>query len=115
VLAALKLTDAQKEKVEAVGKEVGALVREELKQVRDVLTEGQKQKLRDIREEVREHIRDRMAHRIANLKTLELTDDQKAQIMKIRQEFRPKVQEAGNNLRGIVREEVQKVLAVIRE
>jgi Spy/CpxP family protein refolding chaperone len=115
VLAALKLTDDQKGKVETVGKEVGALVREELKQVRDVLTEGQKEKLQELREETRERVRNRMAHRIANAKSLELTDDQKAQITKIRQEYRPKVQEAGNNLRGVVREEAQKILAVIRE
>jgi Spy/CpxP family protein refolding chaperone len=114
VLEALKLTPPQKEKVETVGKEVAGLVREELDKIRDVLTKGQQEKLQDLKEERHEHVRDRMAHRIANLKDLNLTDEQKTKLADIRKEYRPKVHEAGNKLRAAVREEVEKILAVIR-
>jgi len=114
VLAALKLTDEQKEKVQAVGKEVGAVVREEMGQIRDVLTAEQKEKLLELKDERKEHVRDRLAHRIANAKELNLTEEQKAQIQEIRKEYRPKVQEAGNKFRAAVRDEVAQVLAVIK-
>jgi Spy/CpxP family protein refolding chaperone len=115
VIASLNLKGDQKEKVEAVGKEVGHLVRDELAKMRDVLTEGQKAKLQEFKEERREHVRDRRAHAIAHLKELNLTDTQKEQIAAIRQEYRPKVQEAGNHLRAAIREQVQAIAAVIKE
>ena len=114
VIASLKLTGEQKGKVEAVGKEVGALVREELGQIRDVLTETQKERLQAFKGERREHVRDRMAHRIANLKSLNLTEEQVNKIAEIRREYRPKVQEAGNQLRAAVREEVHKIIGVLK-
>jgi Spy/CpxP family protein refolding chaperone len=114
IVAALKLTDEQKTKVEAVGKEVRTLVHEELQKVHAVLTEGQKEQLKEIKEETREAVRDRRAHAIANFKELNLTDEQRTKIMEIRREFRPKVHEAGSKLRGTVREEVQAILAVIK-
>src|SRR5262249_22968862 len=114
VLAALKLTDDQKAKVEAACKEVHALVREELEKMRDVLTEGQKEKLQEFKDERRDRVRDRMAHRVANFKELNLTDEQKAKLMDIRKQYAPKVHEAGNKLRGTVREEVEAILAVIK-
>jgi Spy/CpxP family protein refolding chaperone len=114
VIASLNLTADQKEKVDAVGKEVCTLVREELEKIRDVLSEGQKEKIREFREERRDHVRDRMAHRIANLKDLGLTDEQKAKIAEIRKECRPKIHEAGNELRATVREEVAKVIAALK-
>jgi len=114
VLESLNLTAAQKEKVETVGKEVAGLVREELDKIRDVLTKEQQEKLQDLREERPERVRDRMAHRIANLRDLNLTDEQKTKLADIRKEYRPKVQEAGNKMRAAVKEEVEKILAVIR-
>jgi Spy/CpxP family protein refolding chaperone len=114
VLAAINLTDQQKEKVEAVAKDLHTLVRESLEKMRDVLTEGQKEKLQELKEERRERVRDRMACRIANLKDLNLTDEQKEKIMEIRKEYRPKVQEAGNKLRATIREEVESILAVTK-
>ena len=114
VMAALNLTDDQKAKVMAVGKEVRVLVHEELEKMRDVLTEGQREKLQELKDERLEHVRDRMACRIANFKDLNLTDQQKAQIADIRQEFRPKVHQAGNKLRGTVKEEVEAILAVMK-
>jgi Spy/CpxP family protein refolding chaperone len=115
VLAALNLTDAQKEKVVTVAKEVRALVREEMEKVRDVLTEEQKQTLQELREERKERVRDRRAHRIENLKELNLTDEQKTRITNIRKEYRPRVHEASNKLRGAVREEMEQIVAVIKE
>jgi Spy/CpxP family protein refolding chaperone len=113
VLAALNLTAEQKEKVEAIGQEVRGLVQEEMEKMRDVLTEGQREKLPELQRERRERVRDRMAHRIANLRDLNLTDEQKSQIREIRQEYRPRVHEAGNKLRAAVREEARMILAVL--
>jgi Spy/CpxP family protein refolding chaperone len=114
VIAALKLTDAEKKKVEDVGKELRTIVREELTKMRDVLTEGQKEKLQEFKEERREHVRNRHAHIIANLKDLNLTDEQKEKIAAIRKDYRPKVHEAGNKLRATIREEVDMILADIK-
>jgi Spy/CpxP family protein refolding chaperone len=55
-----------------------------------------------------------MAARIANLKDLNLTDEQKTKLADIRKEFRPKVHEAGNKLRAAVREQATAILAVIK-
>jgi Spy/CpxP family protein refolding chaperone len=114
MLAALKLTDDQKTKVEKVGKEVRALVREEIEKIRDLLTDSQKEKLQEFKGERREAVRDRMAHRIANAKELNLTDAQKSQIADIRMAYRPKIHEAGNKYRAAVREEVDAIVAVLK-
>jgi Spy/CpxP family protein refolding chaperone len=114
VIAALKLTDDQKEKVEAAGKELRTLVRAEMEKMRDVLNDGQQAKLEEFKQERKENVRDRKAHAIMNFKDLNLTDDQKSQIVNIRMDFRPKVHEAGNKLRATVREEVDAILAVLK-
>jgi Spy/CpxP family protein refolding chaperone len=114
VVASLNLTAEQKEKVETVCKDVVAIVREEMEKIREVLSKEQQEKLQEIKEERPEQVRDRMAHRIANLKDLELTDQQRAQIMEIRKEFRPKVHDAGNKLRGLVRDELEQIVSVIK-
>ncbi len=114
IIAALNLTPEQKEKVEATCNEVRTLVREEVEKIRDVLSEGQKEKLQEFKEERREHVRDRMAHRIANLQDLNLTDAQKSQIAEIRKEYRPRIHEAGNRLREVIREEVESIAAVLK-
>ena len=115
VLEAIKLTDEQKEKVEAVCKELRTLVHEELTQMRDVLTDSQKEKLEEFKDERKERVRDRTACRIANLKDLDLTDEQKTKIADIRKEYRPKVQEAGNTLRATVREEIDAIRDVLKD
>jgi hypothetical protein len=51
---------------------------------------------------------------LANLKELALTDQQISQIKAIRAEYRPRVQEAGNRLRAIVREEIAAVVTVLK-
>jgi len=100
--------------VAAVCKELGALVREEAEKVRDVLSASQKEQLQDLKDERKEHARDRMACRIANATDLDLTEEQKTKLADIRKEFRPKVHEAGNKLRGAVRDELDSIVAVLK-
>jgi Spy/CpxP family protein refolding chaperone len=114
VLAALNLTADQKTKVEAVGKELATLVREEMEQIGDVLNASQKEQVQDFKDERKERVRDRRAHAIANFKDLNLTDDQRTKIADIRKEFRPKVHEAGNSLRAVIRDELGQVVAIIK-
>jgi Spy/CpxP family protein refolding chaperone len=114
IVASLNLTDDQKQKVAAVAKELGGLLREEAEKVRDVLSASQKEELQDLKAERRERVRDRRAHRIANLKDLNLTDEQKTKLADIRKEYRPKIQEAGNKLRAAVREEIEMIVAVVK-
>jgi Spy/CpxP family protein refolding chaperone len=114
VLQALQLTDEQKQKVATVAKELGTVVRDELAKIRDVLTESQKEQLAVLKEERRDRVRDHMAHRIMNLKELNLTDAQVSTLTKIREEYRARIHEAANNLRAIAREEVTEILGVIK-
>ena len=114
VLQALQLTDEQKQKVATVAKELGTLVQGELAKIRDVLTEAQKEQLAALKDERRDRVRDHIAHRIMNLRELNLTDAQVSTLTKIREEYRPRVHEAANNLRAIAREEVTEILGVIK-
>ena len=114
VIASLQLKDDQRAKVESVGKEVRTLVQEELAKIRDVLNPEQQEKIGAMKEDLREQVRDRLAFGIANLQELALTDQQVSQIKAIRAEYRPKVQEAGNRLRAIVREEIAAVVTVLK-
>jgi Spy/CpxP family protein refolding chaperone len=98
-----------------VGNEVATLVREELEKIRDVLTAEQQAKLAELKAERQERVRDRLAARIANFRELNLTGQQRTAIADIRQEYRPKIHEAGNKFRAIVREEVAMIVAVIRK
>jgi Spy/CpxP family protein refolding chaperone len=100
--------------VEAACKEVSTVVRDELEKIKDVLTSGQQAKLAELRDERKEHVRDQMAHRIENFKDLNLTGEQKTKIAEVRQEFRPRIHEAGNRLRASVRDELERILAVIK-
>ncbi len=114
IFASLNFTDEQKQKLEAVGKEVRGIVREEMEKMRDVLSESQKEQLQEFQAERQDRIRDRLAARIANYRELNLTDAQKAQLADIRKEFRPKVQEAGNKLRAAVRDELDRIVTVLK-
>jgi Spy/CpxP family protein refolding chaperone len=113
-LESLKLTDEVKEKAHAACRKVGTLFREEIEKIRDVLGSEQKEKLQEMKEETAEHVHDRMAVRIATLKDLNLTEDQKTHIADIRKEFGPKVHTAGNKLRDTIKEEVDAIMAVIK-
>jgi Spy/CpxP family protein refolding chaperone len=114
VLKGLNLTNAQTSELENIAKELKDLVGNEMSKIRGVLTAGQKETLRDLRAERREMVRDRLAHQIANLRDLNLTEQQKEKLMNIRQEFRPKIQEVGNALRTEIGEEVGKIVAALK-
>jgi Spy/CpxP family protein refolding chaperone len=114
ILEALKLTDEQKQKVQAIGKEVATLARERMEKLSGILSAGQKEEIQDPREERKERVRDWMAYRIANLKDLNLTEDQMTRIADIRKEYRPKVQKAGNKLRATIRDDLEAIVAVIK-
>ena len=114
VLQALNLTSEQKAEIETVAKELRNLVGNEAEKIRGVLTASQKETLQDIRDERREMVRDRLAQQIANRADLNLTEEQKASLRNIRQEYRPKVQELGNQLRTLIGEEVRKIVTVLK-
>jgi Spy/CpxP family protein refolding chaperone len=114
VLASLNLTDAQKEKVLEACKDCRAAVQAELEKLGATLTAQQQEKLAEAKDERRENVRDRMAYRIANLRELNLTEEQLAKIAEIRKEYRPKIQEAGNKLRGAVRDELRAIGDVLK-
>jgi Spy/CpxP family protein refolding chaperone len=115
VLAALNLTGAQKEKAETVGKELKTLVHDELEKIRDVLSDEQQGKVAEFRDERRDRIRDRLAARVMNFRDLNLTEAQRTAIEDIRQKNRAKVQADSNKLRADVREELRRILAVLKE
>jgi hypothetical protein len=69
----------------------------------------------DFRSERGERVRDRWAHRVANARELNLTGEQKTKIENIRKEFHPKIHEAGNKLRTLVREELGAIAGVIKD
>jgi Spy/CpxP family protein refolding chaperone len=114
IISCLNLTPEQKEKVEAAGKEVGTLVRDELEQIKAVLNPEQQEKVGELKDERREQARDRFACAVANAKALNLTDDQKSRLKEIRQEYRDKVHEAADKLRTPVREEMAEIITVIQ-
>jgi Spy/CpxP family protein refolding chaperone len=113
-LQALNLTGAQRAELGNIAKEFKDLVGNEAAKIKGVLTTGQKETLQDLRAERKELVRDRLAHQIANLRDLNLTEQQKESLMNIRQEFRPKIQEAGNGLRSVIREELGKIVDVVK-
>jgi Spy/CpxP family protein refolding chaperone len=115
IIGSLKLTDDQKEKVAAIGKELIPILREELQKIADVLTVEEKAKLRKLAEEKWEHVRDGLAHQIAEFKELALTDEQKTTIADIRNKYRPRIHEAGNKLRASVREELADIIAIFKD
>ena len=115
IMTSLNLNAEQKEKAETACKEVGTAVKEEMEKIKDVLTPEQQAQMTEFRDERGDRVRDRWAHRIANAKELNLTDEQKTKIESIRKEFRPKIHEAGNKLRALVREELGMIAGVIKD
>ncbi len=114
ILASLKLTGAQKEKVATVCQEVRNLVREEMEKIMDVLNATQQEKLAEFKNERADQIGDRLAARIVHFRSLNLTREQRTKIENIRKEYRPKIQAAGNAFRVAVRAELGRVVGVIK-
>ena len=72
-----KIADIRKEyrpKVQEAAKELAGVVKEEVEKVQAVLTPQQREKLQTLKEERQERREDCLAHRIANLRDLDLTD-----------------------------------------
>jgi len=115
VLASLNLTPEQKEKVAAACTECCSAIKAELEKFKEALTAQQEEKLADLKDERKEHVRDRRVHRIATHRELALTPDQQAKLTAIRNEYRPKIHDAGNDFRAAVRDEVQAIASVLRE
>lgn len=114
VLASLNLNEEQKSKVDAVGKQVRALVKEEVEKLRAILNPELKENVDAMKADRREYVRDRVAFAIVNYKELNLTGQQKTKLETIRAEYRPRVQQAGNQLRALVREELAAIVAVLK-
>jgi Spy/CpxP family protein refolding chaperone len=114
VLQAVNITGAQRAELESVGTELKDLVGTELTKIRAVLTPEQRETLQDLRAERKEMVRDRLAHAIAERRDLNLTDQQRERLMSIRQEYRPKIQAAGDQLRASISEEVGKIVTVLK-
>jgi Spy/CpxP family protein refolding chaperone len=110
----LNLTAEQREKVESIGKELVSVVRDQLEKMKSVLTTAQQEKLEEFTTERRDRARDRVACAIVNMKDLDLSDEQKSKIKTIREEYRPKIHEAGNKLRAAVRDAVTQVAEIVR-
>ncbi len=114
IMDSLNLTDEQKSKFEAVGKEVSGMVKEEMGKIKECLSNEQQSKLAELADEPKDRVRDRWAHRIANMQELNLTDEQKTAIAEIRKEYRPKIHDSGNKLRAAVRDELSMILDVAK-
>ncbi len=115
VIASLKLTSEQKEKLTAAGKEVREHFQQEMEQLRGILDTESAEKLAEQKSGRKEHARDHMASAIENYRELNLTDEQKSQIATIRKDYGPKIHEASNKLRTNVREELAAVGAAMKD
>jgi len=103
-----KIADLRKEyrpKVQESGKDLGALVKEEIEKVRAVFTPEQKEKLQSMKDERADRSGGCLAHAIANLRALDLTDAEMTRIGEIRGDFRPKIEKAMKELQGLLTDE----------
>ena len=115
----LNLTDEQEAKIADIMKdfrtknadalkELTSAAREEMEKVSAVLTAEQKTKLQTLKEERKEAREECLAHRIAHLKELDLTDDEMTKIGEIRSEFHPKIAKAAKQLEGLLSDDQKK-------
>jgi Spy/CpxP family protein refolding chaperone len=109
----MNLTDEQEAKIADIMKdfrtknadalkELASAAKEEMEKVDAVLTPAQKAKLETVKEERKEAREECLAHRIAHLRQLDLTDDEMTKIGEIRSEFRPKMAKAAKELEGLL-------------
>jgi Spy/CpxP family protein refolding chaperone len=115
----LNLTDEQEAKIAEVRKEcrpkvaeaekdLGSFVKDEVEKVRSVLTPEQREKLQALKELRKEHRGACLAQRLAHLEDLDLTESEMSQIAEIRKEFRPKVVQTLEGLKGVLSDEQRK-------
>jgi Spy/CpxP family protein refolding chaperone len=106
-----KIAEIRKEsrpKVEEAAKELSGLVKEEVEKVRGILTPEQRQKVQAMRDIHRENRAAGVAQKIAHLDELDLTDNEMAQIAEIRKEFRPRIIQALQGMKGVLTDAQQK-------
>ena len=89
-------------KIEAGAKELKTLVKEEVDQIRNILSPEQLPKVKAIMEERKEAKEESLAHNIASLKELDLTEAELAKIGEIRNEYRAKFEGAVKQLGGLL-------------
>src|SRR5262249_23609108 len=115
----LNLTDEQEAKIADIMKdfrtknadalkELTSAVKEEMEKVSAVLTPEQKTKLESLKEERKEVREECLAHMFAQLKELDLTDDEMTKIGEIRSEFRPKLVKAAKEIEGLLNDDQKK-------
>lgn len=100
-----KIADIRKEcqpKIQEAAKDPAAVVKEEEDKIRDVLTPEQREKLQAMREEREEHRMEGLAAKMAHLKDLDLTEDERAKIQDIRREYRPRIEKAMEGFQGLL-------------
>lgn len=100
-----RIAEVRKEyrpKVQEAGKELGAVLKEELEKVRALLTPEQLKKVDEMKEEREERRAEGLAQTIAHLGELELTDEETAKIQEIRYEYRPRIEKVMKDLGGIL-------------
>lgn len=118
----LQLTDAQeakigdirkecRPKVQEAAKELGTIVREEFEKIAAILTPEQKQKVQALREEREDRREECLAHAIASLKELDLTDAEMTKIGDIRKGFRPRMEKVTRELEGFLSDAQKKARA----
>jgi Spy/CpxP family protein refolding chaperone len=110
-----KIADIRKEYQPKVKEAVDALkadVKKEVEMAEAVLTPEQKSQLaalkedrREDRTERREGREARLAERVAHLQQLDLTDDEKAKMKAIHEEFQPKIEKVMESLKGTLTSE----------
>jgi Spy/CpxP family protein refolding chaperone len=89
-------------KVEQSAKQLKTLATEEVDQIRNALTPEQRDKIRTMLTERVQFRVESLAQTIANLKELDLSEDELAKIEKIHSEFRPKTAAAMKEWKGIL-------------
>src|SRR5262245_2882200 len=112
----IDLTDDQEAKIDAIrkeyrskneenAKELKNLAREEVEQIQNVLTPEQRSKVKEMVEERREFKAQCLAHKLAALSELDLTESEMQKIAEIRKQYRPKTEEAAKQLEGLLTEQ----------
>ena len=106
-----QLAEIRKEfrpKVDEQAKQFSSVVREEVEKARAVLTEEQIDELAEMREVRREHRAETLAERVAHLEELGLTGAEMQKITQIRETSRPAIEQALQELKGLLTDEQQK-------
>jgi Spy/CpxP family protein refolding chaperone len=106
-----KIADIRKvnrPKIEEAAKDLVAVFKEEVEKARGVLTGEQLQKIQEFKEEDRARRLEGLAETIAHLREFDLTNAEMTQIVEIRKEFRPKIEEALKKFVGTLNEDQKK-------